>query len=288
MEDESAPLTDDPEILALLDFEPVPRKCRRRNGWTPGSQRGFIRGVADTGDADLAAQAMGLTARGAYDLRKSPGHEPFFAAWDQAAALHKARKAGPGGARAPAAAAPEDDEARWDGFADRILVPYMMKLGQERAARLAGRIVEADFYVRQLTWLEVALDLGGGGAKALKMLERGDHHAGQIVATPMSVLLGEVRRAVWAKMDEPDRPPPPSLGRHDDEISTGEPLECQHDPARDGDHQGRRERAAEREAIAAEAQRAWEKKAKADAAAWRARVDGTAATGDADGTEPGP
>ncbi|HMG47885.1 MAG TPA: hypothetical protein VK614_10545 [Allosphingosinicella sp.] len=164
----------------------------------------------------------------------------------------------------------------------------MMKLSQERAARLAGRIVEADFYVRQLTWLEVALDLGGGGAKALKMLERGDHHAGQIVATPMSVLLGEVRRAVWAKMDEPDRPPRPSLGRHDDEISTGAPMECQYDPARDGDRAGWPQRGGEREAIAAEAQRAWEEKAKADAAAWRTRVEGTAATGDADGAEPQP
>jgi hypothetical protein len=87
-------------------------------------------------------------------------------------------------------------------------------------------------------------------------------------------------------MDEPDRPPPPSLGRHDDEVSTGEPMECQHDHARDGDHQGWRERAAEREAIAAEAQRAWEEKAKADAAEWRARVEGNSSPAAGEGNHP--
>ncbi|HMG47884.1 MAG TPA: hypothetical protein VK614_10540 [Allosphingosinicella sp.] len=99
MADESEPLTDDPEILALLDFEPVPRKCVRRNGWTPDNQRDFIAGLAATGDASLAADAVGLTSRGAYDLRKSPGHEPFFAAWDAALALHRARN--PRGAPPP-------------------------------------------------------------------------------------------------------------------------------------------------------------------------------------------
>jgi hypothetical protein len=271
MEDESHPLTNDPEIAALLDFEPVPRKCVRRNGWTPGNQRGFIRGVAETGDADLAAQAMGLTARGAYDLRKSPGHEPFFAAWDQAAALHKARKAGPRGARAPAAAAPEGDEACWGQFVDGILVRYMMKLDRERECRLAGRVVEADFYVRQLTWLEVALDLGGNAKELLMRLRRGDRHAGEIVATPMSLLLEECRRAIWARRGEPERPPPPALGEHDEEVSTGRPWWYSRE--RDGPEPEWRRRQDEDEQLAAEAQRAWEDKARKDAAEWRARVE---------------
>jgi hypothetical protein len=275
----------DPELDALLDFDPVPRKCVRKDGWTADNQRHYIRGLAETGDPNAAANPLGKTARGAYELRKAAGSGAFVAAWDRALALFARRRGHP--TRRPAiqpsehASAPENDgdEVRFGSFAERILVPYMMKLDQERRCRLEGRIVEADFYVRQLTWLEVALDLGGGGVAALKALKRGGRHAGQIVATPMSLLLGDVRRAIWARLGEPERPPPPPLGRHDDEISTGEPMECQYDPARDGDHAGWRQRAAEREEIAAEAQHLWEEKARKEAAAWRARLesDGTAA-----------
>src|SRR3954471_4498546 len=100
----------------------------------------------------------------------------------------------------------------------------MMKLQQEREARLRGCIVEADFYVRQLCWFDVLLDLGELGDKAVKMMreiKRGDLHAGKIVATPISLLLDHLRRQVWAKFGEPERPPPPELGLHSkDGIST--------------------------------------------------------------------
>ena len=302
MENDSRPLHPDPEIAALLDFEPVPRKCVRRDGWTADNQRHYILGLAETGDPNAAANPLGKTARGAYELRKAAGAEGFIAAWDSALALFARRHGHP--TRQPPmprparlippddAAAAAHEEARFNDLVERILIPYMMKLDKERRCRLEGRIVEADFYVRQLTWLEVALDLAGGGAAALKALKRGGRHAGEIAATPMSLLLGDCRRAVWARRGEPDRPPPPPLGRHNDEISTGEPLECHYDPERDGDRAGWQERAAEREEIAAEAQQAWEAKAKADAAAWRARVEGAgggaaAAAGEAE-AEPEP
>lgn len=301
MQTDSPTLHADPEIAALLAFEPVPRKCMRRNGWTPDNQRGFIAGVAETGDADRAAQAVGLTARGAYDLRKSPDHAPFFAAWDAALALYHRRN--PGARPSPVRPAPapahvgaeggaagsgpgargraeEIEDAEWDRFVNGILVKYMQKLDRERECRLAGRIVEADFYVRQLTWLEVVLDLGGNAKELLMRLRRGGRHAGRIVATPMSLLLEECRRAVWARRGEPERPPSPALGEHDDEVSIGRPWWYSRE--RDGPENEWRRRRDEDEQLAAEAQRAWEERARKDAAEWRARVEGNG-----DGAAPG-
>jgi hypothetical protein len=104
-------------------------------------------------------------------------------------------------------------------------------------------------------------------------LRRGDLHAGAIVATPMSLLLAEARRAVWERMGEPRRRPDPELGRHDDEVATGPPLECQRTDPHLSDSEWRR-RQEEKQALAAEAQRAWEEKARADSEEWRKREAG--------------
>jgi len=299
MADDSLPPPDDAEIAALLAFAPVPRKCVRKDGWTPDNQRRFIRGVAGSGDANLAAHGVGRTARGAYELRRAAGAEGFAAAWDGAIALHQRRnpRRGPAPLPRPPAAAPEPaagggaeiDDAQWDRFLDGILVKYMMKLDRERESRLAGRIVEADFYVRQLTWLEVALDLGGKANELLMRLRRGGRHAGQIVATPMSLLLEECRRAIWARRGEPERPPPPALGEHDEEVSSGRPWWYSRE--RDGPEEEWRRRRTEDEQLAAEAQAAWEEKARKEAAEWRARVEGSgdgveSASGGTEAAEP--
>jgi hypothetical protein len=280
MEDESPAPESDPEIAALLDFAPVERKCERSGGWSADNQRSYIAGLARTGNVEQAADALGLTGNGAYQLRKKPDAAEFKAAWKAAVALHARRsgRAPPRHASRPAPSAPEpaSEEAAWEAFADSILVKYLLKLNQERRARLAGRVIEADFYVRQLTWLEVALDCGGNAYKLIKELKRGGRHAGEIVATPMSVLLDDIRRAYWKEEGGPERPPLSPLGLHDGEISTGLPMECQYDRERDGDYRQWPRRREERETLAAEAQRAWEEKARADAAAWRARVDGEA------------
>lgn len=273
------PLHEDPGIAALLDFEPVPRKCPRRGGWSPENQRGYIVELVATGNVERAAYAVGLTGNGAYQLRKCVGAEGFADAWAGAVALHKARQRGRTAAPRVAAgrpgAGPAIDEVSWQEFADGLLRKYWLKLAQERTARLEGDIVEADFCVRQLTWVEVALDLGGNAVYVLKELKRGGNHVGDIVATPMSVLLDSVRRAYWAEKGEPDRPPMPPLGEHDGDVSTGLPHTYMRE--RDGpDYKAFRRREVQEAEVAAEAQRGWEEKARADAAAWRARVEGDA------------
>ena len=42
----------DPEIEALLDFEPVPRAYKQKGAWTPDKQRAFIARLAVTGSVN--------------------------------------------------------------------------------------------------------------------------------------------------------------------------------------------------------------------------------------------
>ncbi|HEX8241035.1 MAG TPA: hypothetical protein VF574_14975 [Allosphingosinicella sp.] len=290
----------DPEVEALLHFEPVVRKCRRHDGWLHERQIEFIVALTVLGHAEQAAIAVGGTMSGAYKLRTADGGESFAAAWDSALALHHrrhprpepkgrpsrgelqsgtGRKAWPAGsAAAPEPRDPEEERRAKEETLDMMLRLYGSKLMEERAARLEGRIVEADFTVRQLSWLEVVFDLGGKAGKVLEMLKRGDHGPLKIVATPMSTLLGSLRRRIWAEKGEVDRPPPPPLGRHDSQASFGEPH--WHDPAKDGDYRDWLRRRQEQERIAAEAQREWEEKARAEAAEWARRE---AAKGDGEG-----
>jgi hypothetical protein len=65
------------------DWVPVLRK-QRADGWTPDRQRAFIETLADTGSVAIAAQGVGMTARSAQKLRRSPGAEGFDRAWTAA------------------------------------------------------------------------------------------------------------------------------------------------------------------------------------------------------------
>ena len=69
-----------------IPFTPVPRLRKRRNGWTPGTQRAFIDVLATCGCVARAARAVGKTPRSAYRLLESEGAESFADAWDQAIA----------------------------------------------------------------------------------------------------------------------------------------------------------------------------------------------------------
>jgi hypothetical protein len=309
--DSSAP-PPDPEVEALLDFPPVVRKCVRQNGWTAERQREFIRALVVLGSAEQAAIAVEGTMSGVYKLRTAAGGKPFAASWDSALALHFRRnpkpepkgrpsrgeiESGVGRKPWPRPAPPPPDpeaerdmDAEWEAFSEGMLVTYLTKLAAEREARLDGRIIEADFIVRQLTWLEVALDLTGVAPRAaefLKGLKRGDLEAREISATPMSALLARLRRIYWKRCGEPERPSPAPLGRHDDEAATGEPLECQHSPDRDGPIGGGSERA-EHLRRNAEAQRAWEERAREDSEAWASREAGRSAKEPEDPSGPGP
>ncbi len=287
---------DDPEVAALLNFTPVVRKCIRHDGWMPDKQREFIRALTVLGNAEAAAIAVDGTMSGAYKLRTAAGGREFAAAWDAALAFYFRRHPRPepkgrpsrgeilsGAGRAPWPEREPEPPPGWvdpsvyyltpQEFADGLLKRYRLKVVQERAARLEGRIVEADFYVRQLTWIEVALDLGGNALELLHEMKRGGVEVGNIVATPMSLLLDAARRQVWAERGEPERPPPPPLGMHDDEVARGERHYYSTDL--DGaDNQGFWRRRKEEQALAAEAQAAWEEKARREAEAWRKREEG--------------
>jgi hypothetical protein len=69
----------------LNDYQwvPVLRK-RRADGWSPDKQREFIEALADSGSVAQAAQAVGMSERSAYKLRRSPGAESFDYAWSAA------------------------------------------------------------------------------------------------------------------------------------------------------------------------------------------------------------
>jgi hypothetical protein len=84
-------LAADPEIAALLDFEPVPRKVKRPDGWTPELQRELIARIAATGTLQAAVWQMGKHATGAEGLYKTPGADSFRASWDRALAIGRRR-----------------------------------------------------------------------------------------------------------------------------------------------------------------------------------------------------
>jgi len=283
----------DPEVEALLDFEPVVRRCVRHDGWLAERQREFIIALTVLGHPEQAAIAVGGTMSGAYKLRTADGGEGFAASWDGALALHlrrnprpepkgrpsrgelqsgTGRKGWPGRGAGPDEPRPvdPDQEARdADAFWDHMLNHYRSRLAMERSARLDGRIVEADFYVRQLSWMEIVFDLGGRAVQVLKTLRRDDLTPFDIVATPMSEMIAGLRRGIWLERGEADRPPPRPPGPRGRFCETDPPNG--HQPERDGDYREWLRRQDEEEALAAEAQRAWESKARADSEAWAKR-----------------
>ncbi len=83
----------DPDIQALLEFDPVPRKHKRGDGWTPALQRIFIAKLAELGSVNAATEALGKNRYGVEKVYKSPGADSFRAAWDKAIALFEEREA---------------------------------------------------------------------------------------------------------------------------------------------------------------------------------------------------
>jgi hypothetical protein len=86
-----AELAADPEIAALLNFEPVARKVKRPDGWTPELQRELLARIASTGTLQSAVWQMGKHATGAEALYKAPAADSFRAAWDAAIAIGRRR-----------------------------------------------------------------------------------------------------------------------------------------------------------------------------------------------------
>src|SRR3982751_3577077 len=83
----------DPEILALLEFEPVPRKFNKPDGWTPPLQRAFIAELAKHGAPTRACDAVGKVRSGIDKVYKHKEAESFRAAWHAAIDLAERRRA---------------------------------------------------------------------------------------------------------------------------------------------------------------------------------------------------
>jgi hypothetical protein len=170
--------------------------------------------------------------------------------------------------------AAREEEARIEVLGG-LVRDYVLKLGDERKARLEGRIAEADLYVRQVTWFEAAMDVISGDAIAfLRDFRHNGYDLIGIAATPITILLDEARREYWAQAGEPRRPehPPAHLIETGADGLVTEPLEC----ARSGQPLSLDEQWAafkERHREDAAAQLRWEAEAAAEAAAWRARVE---------------
>jgi hypothetical protein len=221
----------------LLDFTPVPRKKERVDGWSADKQRAFIAALAATGSKRRAAMSLGMAAYGIDQMLKSEGNESFKAACERAMAIAQQNgtmKIASGIADAAARnaqltppsrlrrhdPAPEEpawsDDQQWD-FIQVIGNRFLAKVEQEREARLDGRIVAADFYLRQITYLEVLFDLGATemgweAQQALRELRRGGHPPLSIVTTPFDAMLDEKRREYWESQGDPPRPVHPPAG----------------------------------------------------------------------------
>ncbi|HEX8257361.1 MAG TPA: hypothetical protein VF589_06990 [Allosphingosinicella sp.] len=61
-------------------FEPIPSATRRRDGWTPERQRGFIAALARIGMVEAAAASIGMSRKSAYALLERAGPDSGFAA----------------------------------------------------------------------------------------------------------------------------------------------------------------------------------------------------------------
>jgi hypothetical protein len=205
------------------------------------------------------------------------GWRPPDPPWAGAASRSPAAAPAPrhGGRRRPLYARdlpPEEQKAREQAAKekslDAILNLHMLKLREERDARVAGRIIEADFYLRQITILEVLLDtLHHDAIQLLTRFRRDGHLLFDIAETPFSRALLEARIAHWEACGDPPRPRPPRhlLREKPDGLAIA-PCHSLSGPDKDAE-QRRREEQCRRDA---EAQVRWEAEARRDYEARRA------------------
>ena len=68
-----------------------PLTSARANGWTPERQRIFCETLAECGNVDMAAKAVGMTRQSAYRLRRRSEGRSFSLAWDAALKIARGR-----------------------------------------------------------------------------------------------------------------------------------------------------------------------------------------------------
>jgi hypothetical protein len=145
---------------------------------------------------------------------------------------------------------------------DSMFTRYAAKVRSERQLRLEGRIVAADYTLRQLTHIELVLANAGMSEALLGLLTRRYDQHGPVeeFAHPMTAKLDALRRKAWAESGEPERPPLPLYARSPGSGTVSGP---------DWDERQRAQRDAERRMAAAQVE--WEAAARPDSwAEWKA------------------
>jgi len=126
-------LAADPEIAALLGFEPVPMR-KKVNGWDPDAQRAFVALLAMTGSKLRAARAIGRKPAGIDHILTKPEAAGFGAAIDGAMAL-AAKRNGMAIARGVAAAQKAEPTVQAPG---QVMNEYGEWEDEDSYARRAG------------------------------------------------------------------------------------------------------------------------------------------------------
>lgn len=164
------------------------------------------------------------------------------------------------------AEAEENSEEAVGRWLDEMMKRYLIKLRQEHESRREGRWAAADLYLRQLTHLELILDIGGRSAALIDHFawRPGEHgRAEPLYASPLSEALAEKRLAFWEAAGDPPRPPVPLHVMTPDDSLMG----CGSMEGMAARHRARREA----EAKMKEAQEQWEAARTAESwAAWLA------------------
>ena len=119
----------------LLDFEPVVRKIKRPDGWTPELQREFIRRLSLNGSPQQTCIDMGKHASGIEALYKVPGADSFRAAWDEAVRIGRTAMGLDCG---PPTLAPCPASGAGPRAMARVLCPMMMKTPSPSRATRTG------------------------------------------------------------------------------------------------------------------------------------------------------
>ncbi len=98
---------------------------------------------------------------------------------------------------------------------DTLFTRYAAKVRSERQLRVEGRIVAADYTLRQLTHIELILANAGMSDAMITLFttHHGEHGQVQEFTHPMTAKLDALRRKVWAECGEPERPPLPMYAR---------------------------------------------------------------------------
>jgi hypothetical protein len=93
---------------------------------------------------------------------------------------------------------------------EQLLERYEIKVLEERQYRLEGHVVHADFTLRQLTHIELALDIGGETAAMIKHATgfdpSGQQLSPELHASKVSEVLASIRAQAWEKLEDPPRP----------------------------------------------------------------------------------